>query len=146
MPKKRIFLDECNGDPNLRRVFGPKDHVFTAEDFGIRGKKDPKVIDAAVKEKCTIVTVNKDFVDYYRDHPMRKGKWGIYGYGLIFLKPSKQLTREQQLRRGIRALEWNDTRDHDDLVWVSAGGKTRLERLCHEECAKEFPREQTEWD
>ena len=86
MPKKRIFLDECNGDPNLRRVFAPKDHVFTAEDFGIRGKKDPKVIDAAVKEKCTIVTVNKDFVDYYRSHPMRKGKWGTYGYRLIFLK------------------------------------------------------------
>ena len=42
--------------------------------------------------------------------------------------------------------EWKDTRDHDDLVWVSAEGKTRLERLCHEECAKEFPEEQTEWD
>jgi hypothetical protein len=111
-------------------VFGPKDHVFTAEDFGIRGKKDPKVIDAAVEKKCTIVTVNKDFVDYYRDHPMRKGRWGKYGYGLIFLKPSKQLTREEQLRRGIFALEWEDTRDHDDLVWVSADGRTRLVPSC----------------
>ena len=55
-------------------------------------------------------------------------------------------TRDEQLRSGIRALEWKDTRGHDDLVWVSAEGKTRLERLCHEECAKEFPKEQTEWD
>ena len=39
MPKKRIFLDECNGDLNLRRVFAPKDHVFTAEDFGIGARK-----------------------------------------------------------------------------------------------------------
>src|SRR5262249_26717451 len=98
------------------------------------------------KKKCSIVTVSKDFLNYYRDHPMRNGKWGIYGYGLIFLKHSKQLTREQQLRLGIRTLEWKDTRDHDDLVWVSADGRTRLERLCHEDCAKEFPREQTEWD
>ena len=146
MPKKRIFLDECNGDRSLRCVFGPKDHVFTAQDFGIQGKNDPKVIDAAVRQKCTIVTVNRDFVDYYRDHPMRNGKRGKYGYGLIFLKPSKALTRVEQLRRGVRALEWEDTRDHDDLVWVSADGRTRLERLCHGECAKEFPREQTEWD
>jgi hypothetical protein len=41
---------------------------------------------------------------------------------------------------------WEDTRDHDDLVWVSADGRTRLERLRHEECAREFPKEQTEWD
>jgi hypothetical protein len=65
-------------------VFGPKDHVYTAKDFGITGKEDPKAIDAAVQKKCSIVTVNKDFLDYYRDHPMRKGKWGKYGYGLIF--------------------------------------------------------------
>jgi hypothetical protein len=142
---KYIFIsDECNSD--LRPVFGPKDHVYTAKDFGITGKEDLKAIDAAVQKKCSIVTVNKDFLDYYRDHPMRKGKWGKYGYGLIFLKHSKLLTRGEQLRRGIRALEWKDTRDHDDLVWVSAEGKTRLERLCHEECAKEFPKEQTEWD
>jgi hypothetical protein len=144
MARKRIFLDECNSD--LRPVFGPKDHVYTAKDFGITGKEDPKAIDAAVQKKCSIVTVNKDFVDYYRSHPMRKGKWGKYGYGLIFLKHSKLFSRAEQLRRGIRALEWEDTRDHDDLVWVSADGRTRLERLCHEECAKEFPKEQTEWD
>jgi len=144
MARKRIFLDECNSD--LGHVFGPKAHVYTAKDFGISGKEDPRAIDAAVKRKCSIVTVNRDFLDYYRDHPMRKGKWGKYGYGLIFLKPSKQLTRDEQLRRGIRALEWDDTREHDDLVWVSADGRTRLERLCHEECAKEFPKEQQEWD
>jgi len=144
MARKRIFLDECNSD--LGHVFGTKDHVYTAKDFGISGKEDPRAIDAAVKRKCSIVTVNRDFLDFYRDHPMRKGKWGKYGYGLIFLKPSKQLTRDEQLRRGIRALEWDDTREHDDLVWVSADGRTRLERLCNEECAKEFPKEHQKWN
>ncbi len=144
MARKRVFLDECSGD--LGHVFGSKDHVYTAKDFGFagKGKEDTRVIDEAVKRKSLIVTVNKDFLQYYRDHPMRKR--GDYGYGLIFLKASKQLTREQQLRLAIRALEWDDTREHDDLVWVSADGKTRLERLCHQECAAEFPREQTEWD
>jgi hypothetical protein len=144
MAKKRVFLDECNSD--LGHVFGPKDHLYTARIFGIAGKEDTRVIDEAVKRKCLIVTVNKDFLKYYRNHPMRMGKRGRYGYGLIFLKPSKQLTREQQLRIAVRALEWDDTREHDDLVWVSADGSTRLERLCHPACAKEFPNEQTEWD
>jgi hypothetical protein len=142
--RKRVFLDECNSD--LGHVFGPKDHVFTARDFGIAGKEDTRAIDEAVKRKCLIVTVNNDFVKYYRDHPMRKGKRGMYGYGLIFIKPSKRFTREQQLRIAVRALEWDDTREHDDLVRVSAEGKTRLERLCHPECAAEFPTDQTEWD
>ena len=144
MARKRVFLDECNSD--LRRVFGPKDHVHTAVDFGIAGKEDVRVIDEAVRRKCLIVTVNKDLVGYYREHRMRKGRHGIFGYGLIFLKRSSRLTREQQLRLAIRGLEWADTREHDDLVWVSADGKTRLERLCHPECAAEFPREQTEWE
>src|ERR1035437_9654975 len=126
MARKRSFLDECNN--GLGHGVRAKDHVYTAKDFGISGKEDPRAIDAAVKRKCSIVTVNKDFLDYYRDHPMRKGKWGKYGYGLIFLKPSKLLARDEQLRRGIRALEWDDTREHDDLVWVSADGRTRLER------------------
>ena len=137
MARKRIFLDECCSD--LRSVFGPKDHVYTARDFGIAGKEDSPVIDEAVKRKCTIVTVNKDFLTYYRDHPMRRGKWGKYGYGLIFLKNSHKLSRKRQLRAGVRAVEWDDTREHDDLVWVSADGRTRLERLCHKECAAEFP-------
>ena len=144
MAKKRIFLDECVS--HFGQVFGPKAHVYTARDVGVTGKEDTRVIDEAVKRKCMIVTVNKDFVDYYRDHPLRKGKHGKYFYGLIFLKPSKKLTREQQLRMAVDALEWRDTREHDDLVWVSAEGKTRLERLCHPECAAEFPKEQTEWD
>jgi hypothetical protein len=144
MARKRIFLDECNSD--LGSVFARKDHVHTTKDFGISGKEDTRAIDEAVRRKCTIVTVNKDFVQYYRTHPMRKGKWGKFGYGLIFLKPSQQLTREQQLRVAVRALEWEDTRDHDDLVWVSADGRTRLERLCHLECAAEFPSDQKEWD
>ncbi len=68
MARKRIFLDECNSD--LGHVFAPKDHVFTAKHFGILGKADPRAIDAVVKKKCSIVTVNKDFLNYYRDHPM----------------------------------------------------------------------------
>jgi predicted nuclease of predicted toxin-antitoxin system len=60
MARKRIFLDECNSD--LRSVFGSKDHVYTAKDFGMTGKEDPKAIDAAVQKKCSIVTVNKDFL------------------------------------------------------------------------------------
>ena len=138
-----MFLDECNGD--LGHVFGPRDHVYTARDFGVTGREDLRVIDEAVKRKCLIVTVNKDFLPYYRHHPMRRGKRGVYGYGLIFLKPSKKLTREQQLRRAIRALEWDDTRQHDDLVLVSADGRTKLERLCHPQCAAEFPEEQGTW-
>lgn len=144
MARKRVFLDECNSD--LRHVFGPKDHVYTAKDLGTAGKEDIRVIDKAVERKCLIVTVNKDFVRYYREHPMRKGKFGIYGYGLIFLKPSRNLTREQQLRAALASLEWRDTRDHDDLVYVSGDGRTRLQRLCHPECAAEFPEDQTEWD
>ena len=143
MARKRVFLDECNSD--LGHVFGPKDHVYKAKDFGIAGEEDTRVIDEAVRRKCLIVTVNKDFVYYYRNHKMRTGKRGTFGYGLIFLKPSTQLTRENQLQIAIRALEWDDTREHDDLVWVSADGKTRLERLCHPECAAEFPEEQTKW-
>lgn len=144
MARKRVFLDECNRD--LGHVFGPKDHVYTANAFGIAGQEDTRVIDEAVRRKCLIVTVNKDFVEYYRRHPMRRGKRGTFGYGLIFLMPSRHLAREQQLRIAIRKLEWDDTRRHDDLVWVSADGKTRLERLCHAECAAEFPEEQTKWE
>ncbi|MFZ3213419.1 MAG: DUF5615 family PIN-like protein [Terriglobales bacterium] len=143
MARKRVFLDECNSD--LRHVFGPKDHVYTARSLGIAGKEDTRVIDEAIKCKCLIITVNKDFVQYYRDHPMRKGKRSTYGYGLIFLKRSKRLTREKQLRSAIKALEWADTRGHDDLAVVSAEGKTRMERLCHRECAAEFPEDQTAW-
>ena len=119
------------------------DHVYTARDCGIAGKEDPQATDEAVRRKRSIVTVNKDFLQYYRDHPMRKGKWGKYGSGLIFLKPSKQLTLAEQLRRGVRSLAWGDTREHDDLAW--ADGRRRLERLGHEECAAEFPKEQREW-
>jgi len=144
MARKRVFLDECVSD--LGHVFGPKAHVYTARDLGVAGKEDTRVIEMAFKLKCLIVTVNKDFLDYYYSHPRRKGKRGVYFYGLIFLKASKQLTREQQLRRALRAIEWEETRQHDDLVRVSSTGKTRHERLCHPQCAAEFPKEQGEWD
>lgn len=144
MAKKRVFLDECVSD--LGHVFGAKAHVYTARDLGVTGKEDTRVIEKAFQLKCLIVTVNKDFLDYYYNHPRRKGKNGVYFYGLIFLKSSKQLTREKQLRLALKTMEWDDTRQHDDLVRVSATGKTRHERLCHPECAAEFPKEQGEWD
>jgi len=144
MAKKRVFLDECNSD--LRRVFSAKAHVYTARDLGVAGKEDTRVIEMAFKLKCLIVTINKDFLTYYYKHPRRKGRRGVYFYGLIFLKASKQLTREKQLRLALKAIDWGATRQHDDLIRVSATGKTRHERLCHPECAAEFPKEETEWD
>ena len=145
MAKKRVFLDECCGEDGLRSCFPPKAHVYVAADFGVRGKEDPTVIDEAIKRGCLIITVNKDFVDYYRNHIRRKGKNGMYFYGLVFLKPSKIMSRREQLHRALREIAWEETRDHDDLVIVSAAGKTRHARLCHPECAAEFPAEQTEW-
>jgi predicted nuclease of predicted toxin-antitoxin system len=146
MAKKRVFLDECCGDDGLKACFPPKSHVYVAKDFDVRGKEDPKVIDKAIRRRCLIVTVNKDFLDYYRNHVYRKGKRGTFFYGLIFLKPSKIMSRKKQLRIALKAIEWENTRGHDDLVRVSATGKTRHERLCHKECADEFPVEETEWD
>lgn len=145
MAKKRVFLDECCGEADLRGCFPPKAHVYVAADFGARGKEDPAVIDEAIKRGCLIITVNRDFVDYYRNHVRRKGKNGMYFYGLIFLKPSKVKTRRDQLQKALKEIAWEETRDHDDLVVVSATGKTRHERLCHPECAAEFPAEQAEW-
>jgi hypothetical protein len=145
MAKKRVFLDECCGEDDLKDCFPAKAHVYVAKDFGVRGKEDPKVIDRAIKRGCLIITVNKDFVDYYRDHAFRKGKNGTFFYGLIFLKPSKIMSRQMQLRSALKDIDWEDTRRHDDLIFVSAGGKTRHARLCHLECAAEFPADQTEW-
>lgn len=142
--KKRVFLDECCGE--LASVFGAKAHVYTAKDLGVIGNEDRRVIDKAFAKKCLIVTVNEDFVEYYRNHPDRKGKNGVYFYGLIFLKHSRRLPRKKQLQIAIRAIAWNDTRRHDDLIRVSADGKTRHERLCHPQCAAKFPKEETEWD
>lgn len=142
MAKKRVFLDECCSE--LGNIFPAKTHVYTAQSLGVTGKEDTRVIDEAVKRKCLIVTVNKDFVEYYRNHPRRKGKSGTYFYMLIFLMPSRQ--RKKQLRLALQTTRWDDTRRHDDLIRVSATGKTRYERLCHKECAARFPKDQTEWD
>jgi hypothetical protein len=141
MAKKRVFLDECCGE--FGPVFGAKAHVYTAKDLGVAGIEDTRVIDSAVDQKCLIVTVNRDFVQYYRDHPRRKS--GEFFYGLIFLNPSKTLSRIGQLKRAVKSMAWNETRQHDDLVFVAGDGKTRHERLCHPECAAEFPTEQTVW-
>jgi hypothetical protein len=59
--------------------------------------------------------------------------------------PSKIMTRREQLQAALRNIAWNDTRQHDDLIYVSAEGKTRHIRLCHPECAAEFPADQGEW-
>jgi hypothetical protein len=103
------------------------------------------VIDKAIKRGCLIITVNKDFVDYYRNHAFRKGKKGTFFYGLIFMKPSKSMTRQKQLKAALKEIAWVDTRQHDDLIFVSATGKTRHARLCHPECAAAFPTDQTQW-
>jgi hypothetical protein len=122
MARKRVFLDECNSD--LGHVFGPKDHVYTARDFGIAGKEDSRAIDEAVRRKCSIVTVNKDFLHYYRDHPMRKGKWGKYGYGLIFLKPASNLLGPSSFAGASVLL--NGTTRASTTTWY---GFQRAERL-----------------
>ncbi|HEX3437572.1 MAG TPA: DUF5615 family PIN-like protein [Pseudacidobacterium sp.] len=141
MAKKRVFLDECCSE--LISVFGEKAHIYTVNDLELRGKEDLRVIDKAFEKKCLIVTVNKDFLDYYRNHPQRKR--GVYFYGLIFLKHSSKLTRKQQLRLALKETAWAETRDHDDLITVSAEGKTKHERLCHPECAAVLPKKWSEW-
>jgi hypothetical protein len=108
-----------------------KAHVYSAKELGVTGKEDARVIERAFAKKCLIVTVNKDFVDYYRNHPLRKAKNGQFFYGLIFLKPSRQLARKKQLQIALADIAWRDTREHDDLIRVSASGRTRHERLCH---------------
>jgi len=145
MAKKRVFLDECCGEDGLKTCFPDKAHVYVAADFGVRGKEDTAVIDKAIQRRCLIITVNRNFVDYYRNHIRRKGKNGMYFYGLIFLKSSKTKSRREQLQAALKEIAWTDTRDHDDLIYVSAEGKTRHERLCHPECAAEFPKDQIEW-
>ena len=97
MAKKRVFLDECCGEDDLKDCFPSKAHVYRAKDFGVSGKEDPAVIDHAIKRGCLIVTVNKDFIDYYRNHTFRKGKNSTFFYGLIFLKASKSMSRQTQL-------------------------------------------------
>ena len=89
--------------------------------------------------------MNKDFLDYYQLHPRSKGKSGTFFYGLIFLKKSNTMSRSDQLRLSFRDIAWQETRKHDDLIMVSAEGKTKHRRLCHPECAAEFPEDQTEW-
>lgn len=137
MAKKRVFLDE-QLEHELKTVFGPKDHVYTAKDFGVTGAQDPRVIDKAVRAKCLIVTADKNFVQYYKNHPLRKRKGAPFFYGLILLKHSNQLPRKEQLRRALKEVAWGETRDHDDLITVYADGHTGHERLCHPGCAKEF--------
>ena len=145
MAKKRVFLDECCGEEDLANCFPSKAHVYRAKDFGVSGKEDPTVIDHAIKRRCLIITVNKDFIDYYRNHTFRKGKKGRFFYGLIFLKASKVMSREKQLKAALKVIAWTNTRQHDDLIFVSAEGKTKHERLCHPECAAEFHADQAGW-
>uniref|UniRef100_E6PX91 Uncharacterized protein n=1 Tax=mine drainage metagenome TaxID=410659 RepID=E6PX91_9ZZZZ len=61
------------------------------------------------------------------------------------MKPSKIMSRQAQLKAALKEIVWGETRQHDDLIFVSAEGKTRHERLCHPECAAELAADQTEW-
>jgi hypothetical protein len=143
--KKRIFPDECCDEDDLKDCFPSKAHVYRAKDFGVQGREDPTVIDHAIRRGCLIITVNKDFIDYYRNHVYRKGENGTFFYGLIFLKPSRTMSRHAQLKAALREIAWAETRQHDDLVFVSADGRTKHQRLCHPEYAAAFPADQTEW-
>ena len=144
MARKRVFLDE-HLDRALGDCFGKKAHVYTARDLGVSGVDDLSVIDRAVRKKCLIVTANKDFVDYYRNHRLRKGRDNSYFYGLIFLKHCASLSNEIRLRRALKEVAWEETRDHDDVVTVHADGSTSHERLCHSECAMEFKMREDEF-
>jgi hypothetical protein len=75
--------------------------------------------------------------------PQRKERYVFYG--LIFLKASKVMSRQAQLKAALKEIAWAETRQHDDLIFVSAEGKTKHERLCHPECAAKFSADQTEW-
>jgi hypothetical protein len=137
MARKRVFLDE-HIEPQLKRCFGAKAHIHTARDLGVCGNEDRRVIDAAVRRKCLIVTKNKDFVDYYRKHPLRTSGKVSFFYGLIYLMPSSVLSTEERLKKALRDVAWRETREHDDLITVYADGRTYHERLCHPECAAQF--------
>lgn len=136
MAKKRVFLDECLGREEISGLFGSRAHIYTANDLGVTATEDTRVISKAFEKKCLIITANKDFVDFYKNHPARKS--GAFFYGLIFLAPSKSLSRRDQLKKALREIEWTETRRHDDLITVYADAATRHERLCHPGCAKQF--------
>jgi hypothetical protein len=74
MAKKRVFLDECCGEDDLKDCFPAKAHVYRAKDFGVSGKEYPTVIDHAIKRGCLIITVNKDFIDYTGTTPPARGR------------------------------------------------------------------------
>jgi hypothetical protein len=44
MAKKRVFLDECCGEDDLRDCFPSKAHIYRANDFGVRGKVFPLLL------------------------------------------------------------------------------------------------------
>ena len=144
MAKKRVFLDECCGDDGLKSCFPSKASSFVAADFGLRGKEDPPS-SIRLSRKNASSSQSTKISWTIPQTPPRKGRKLPFFYGLIFLKASKVKTRREQLQAALKAIDWGDTRDHDDLIFVSAQGKTRHERLCHPECAAEFPADQGEW-
>jgi hypothetical protein len=50
--KKRVSLDESLGREELASLFGPTAHIYTAQDLGVTGKDDTRVIRRAVGKKC----------------------------------------------------------------------------------------------
>jgi Domain of unknown function (DUF5615) len=133
--KKRVFLDE-DIDPSLSKVFGARAHVYTAKALGVLGCDDTAVITAAIKKGCLIVTANKDFIGYYRKHPLRGPN--SFFYGLIFLSAHGSFEQKRQLRDAMKQFSWAETRMHDGLVVAYSDGKVCREWLCHVDCAKDF--------
>jgi predicted nuclease of predicted toxin-antitoxin system len=122
--KLRVLLDEDIA-AQLEDAFPRKIQVYTVAGLGMSGADDITVVEEAVSKKCLIVTANKDFVPVYRNHPWRKGRDRRYFWGLIFLKNSTAMSKVEQLKRAIKAI---DTQ-FDDILTVSSTGLVSRERL-----------------
>ena len=124
MAKLRVLLDE-DVDVQVRAAFPKSLQVYTVAALGISGANDTFVIEEAIARKCLIVTANKDFVDFYKNHEWRKGRDGRFFYGLIFLKSSRTISQLDQLKLAIKEIEHR----YDDLLTVYANGTVTRERL-----------------
>jgi predicted nuclease of predicted toxin-antitoxin system len=122
--KLRVLLDE-DIPPELEAAFPRKTQVYTVAGLGMSGAEDIAVIEEAVSKKCLIVTANRDFVPVYRNHEWRTGRDRRYFWGLIFLKNSNTMSKLEQLKRAIKAID----NQFDDILTVSSRGLVTRERL-----------------
>jgi hypothetical protein len=76
MAKKRVFLDECCSEDDLKTCFPGKAHVYVAADFGVRGEEDPTVIDAAIMRGCLVIDIGE---------PLCQGLEFIHAHGVVSL-------------------------------------------------------------